>query len=192
MLRLFVGLGNPGSKYYNTRHNLGFLVLDRFSKRHNIDINNVGFKGLYYKGHLYGEPIMLLKPQTYMNLSGSSVCQAVNMYKLPLENMMVVYDDLDLPLGRIRIRLKGSAGGHNGMKSIIENLGNSMNFPRMRIGIGKQMDMEARTHVLSRFSKKEAVIADKVIDRCCDAIGQIIKTNDIIQAMNEYNAYENL
>ncbi len=192
MLRLFVGLGNPGKKYSNTRHNVGFNVLDRLAERYKININNIGFKGLYYKGHLFQKPVMLLKPQTYMNLSGLSVSQVVNMYKIPLDKLMVIYDDLDLPLGRIRIRLKGSAGGHNGMKSIIESIGNSKDFPRLRIGIGKSFDIEAKNHVLSRFSSDESVVIDKIINRCCDAVEQIIKTDDIVRAMNEFNAFESI
>ncbi len=187
MFKLFVGLGNPGRKYKNTRHNIGFDVIDRIAEIHNVKINSVGFQGLYYKGTILDEPLILLKPQTYMNLSGTSVSSVASMYKIPPENIMIIYDDMDLPLGRIRIRIKGSAGGHNGMKSIISSLGNNTNIPRMRIGIGKT-EHNTINYVLSKFSKEEKEKLADVINKATYAIEDIIKTKDIIRAMNEYNS----
>ncbi|MFW5799192.1 MAG: aminoacyl-tRNA hydrolase [Spirochaetota bacterium] len=195
MLRLIVGLGNPGRKYINTRHNVGFDVIDRLSDNYNFKLNSTGFKGVYYKGQILDNPVMFLKPMTYMNLSGISVSQAVNMYKLPVDRLLVIYDDMDLPLGKLRIRSKGSSGGHNGMKSIMESLGNTKEIPRMRIGIGRTPDDDTPigntiNYVLSDFSKSESEIINKVIDKACIAIEELIKSDDIVKVMNEFNSNE--
>lgn len=186
MFRLFVGLGNPGKKYENTRHNIGFDVIDRLAENNDVKINSVGFQGLYYKGQILGEKIILLKPQTYMNLSGVSVASITSMYKISPENIMIIYDDMDLEFGRIRIRTKGSAGGHNGMKSIISSLSNNLNIPRMRIGIGRT-DNNTVNFVLSRFSKEEKSELSNIRNKAVLAIEDIIRTKDILRAMNDYN-----
>ncbi len=185
-----MGLGNPGLKYNKTRHNIGFNILDRLAYKHDVKIGNVGFKGLYYKGKILDEKVILLKPQTYMNLSGESVSQVVNMYKIPIEDVYLIYDELDLPLGKIRIRQQGSAAGHNGVKSVIQHLGNKQNFPRLRVGIGNNKEQDTKARVLSKFSKEESKIIDKVIDECCEVLEDIIKYNDILRTMNEFNSHQ--
>ncbi len=188
MIRLFVGLGNPGKKYENTRHNVGFKVIDKLAELHNIKINLKGFQSEYFKGQILDKQVILLKPITYMNLSGVAVSSVVSMYKIPIENIFIIYDDMDLPVGKLRIRLKGSAGGHNGMKSIIESLGNNQDIPRLRIGIGRSQNDNQIDYVLSQFSKENEKIIDSTIMKACKSIEELIKTEDIIKVMNEYNA----
>jgi peptidyl-tRNA hydrolase, PTH1 family len=185
---LIVGLGNPGSKYAQTRHNVGFDLLDDLAKRWQISFSDrKQFQGIYGEG--FGSnntKIRLLKPQTFMNLSGQSVRATIDWFKLPSESVLVVYDDLDLPLGKIRLRLSGSAGGHNGMKSIISHLG-TQNFPRVRIGIGKSAgEKDTISHVLGKFSEVEAPIVSEVICLVNDAIELSLKQG-VVQAMNLYN-----
>ncbi|CAD5313079.1 unnamed protein product [Arabidopsis thaliana] len=134
---LIVGLGNPGKKYQGTRHNVGFEMVDALADAEGISMNTVNFKALFGKGVIGNIPIMLAKPQTFMNLSGESVGQIVSFYKIPLKQVLVVYDDLDLPFGKLRLLPKGGHGGHNGMRSIIDRLKGSRDFPRLRIGIGR-------------------------------------------------------
>jgi peptidyl-tRNA hydrolase, PTH1 family len=186
--QLIVGLGNPGSKFAQTRHNVGFDVLDSLVKRWQISFSDrKQFQGIYGEG--FGSnnaKIRLLKPQTFMNLSGQSVRSTIDWFKLSPESVLVVYDDLDLPLGKIRLRLSGSAGGHNGMKSIISHLG-TQNFPRVRIGIGKSSgEKDTISHVLGKFSITEAPVVDEVIYLVNDSIELSIKKG-VEQAMNLYN-----
>lgn len=172
---MIIGLGNPGEKYENTRHNVGFMVLDKLSKSWKRGINY-----LYSDINIFGEKVRLVKPTTYMNLSGE-----VFKY-LPHDDIIVVYDDLDLPLGRIRIRKNGSAGGHNGIKSIISFIG--QDFPRIRIGIGpKPQDVDAADYVLSNFSQEEFEKLEKVMELTIEAIKSII-SEGIDKAMNKYNS----
>ena len=130
-MKLIIGLGNPGKEYENTRHNTGFMVLDRLSEKLNIEMTQNKFKGLYGKSKYKGEDVILLKPQTYMNLSGESVRQVMDFFKINQEDILVIYDDLDMPVGKLRLRQSGSAGGHNGIKNIILHTG-SQNFNRIR------------------------------------------------------------
>ncbi len=186
--QLIIGLGNPGVKYAQTRHNVGFDLLDNLAKRWQISFGDrKQFQGIYGEG--FGSnntKIRLLKPQTFMNLSGQSVRATIDWFKLPPESVLVVYDDLDLPLGKIRLRLSGSAGGHNGMKSIISHLG-TQNFPRVRIGIGKSAgEKDTISHVLGKFSAIEAPIVSDVIYLVNDAIELSLKKG-VEQAMNLYN-----
>jgi PTH1 family peptidyl-tRNA hydrolase len=135
-MKIIAGLGNPTREYEGTRHNIGFSVIDRLADQYNIGMTEKKFKAVYGKGMIAGEKVVLLKPQTYMNLSGESILEAVNFYKCdPEEDLIVIYDDIDLDVGRLRIRGKGSAGGHNGVKNIIEHLG-TQTFPRIRVGVG--------------------------------------------------------
>ncbi len=154
---LVAGLGNPGKQYEMTRHNIGFEVLDYISKEYNIKINKIKHKGLLGEGVIQGEKILFLKPQTYMNLSGESVREAASFYKIPVENIIIIYDDISLPTGSVRIRKKGSAGGHNGIKSIIYQLG-SDDFPRIKLGVGapRHADYDLKDYVLGHFAKEEA------------------------------------
>lgn len=153
---LIVGLGNPGDSYFHTRHNAGFLTLDYVEQKMGIRINNAKFHALVGDGTLCGKHVMLLKPQTYMNSSGEAVREAANFYHIPPENIIVVSDDINLDVGRLRVREKGSDGGQRGLRSIIEQLG-SDNFPRVKIGVGKKShpDMELADWVLSEFRKEE-------------------------------------
>lgn len=137
-MKLIVGLGNPGKEYENTRHNCGFMAIDYLAQDLGVTINQAKFKGLYAKIKVEGEDVILLKPQTYMNLSGESVSEVMKFFKIDKEDVLVIYDDLDLPVGKIRIRANGSAGGHNGIKSLIAHL-NGQDFKRIRIGIDRHL-----------------------------------------------------
>ena len=183
---LIVGLGNPGKEYENTRHNIGFEAVDYLANKYNIDINRTKFKGVYGEGVICGKKVIILKPTTYMNLSGESIREVVNFYKLDSEEIILVYDDISLPVGKMRIRLKGSAGGHNGIKSTISNLGSDV-FPRIKVGVG-QPEHNLVSHVLGKFSKEENDILSKTIPAACEAVEEIIK-NDIKEAMNKFNGF---
>lgn len=183
---LIVGLGNPGNEYKSTRHNSGYMAVDALAKKLDIDINKEKFKGIFGEGTYNGKKVMILKPTTYMNLSGESVIEAVNFYKIPLEDLIVMYDDIDIEVGKIRIRPEGSSGTHNGMRNITDLL-DSHDFPRIRIGIGKPASgMDLADYVLSKFSKDEEVEINKAIDMASDAVLEIMK-NGINKAMSIYN-----
>lgn len=183
---LIVGLGNPGDKYRYTKHNVGFMVMDYFASAHNISISRIKHKAVLGEGLIGQEKVVLAKPQTYMNLSGESVQELMNWYKADISKLIVIYDDVDLAVGRIRIRPEGSSGTHNGMKSIIYML-NSDKFPRIRVGIGKQPEyMDLGDYVLSRFSDEEIPLMEEAVKRSALAIEEIIK-KDLNSAMNKYN-----
>jgi peptidyl-tRNA hydrolase, PTH1 family len=187
--QLIVGLGNPGTKYAQTRHNVGFDVLDSLAKLWQTSLSDrKQFQGIYGEGiGSHKSKIRLLKPQTFMNLSGQSVRSTIDWFKLAPESVLVVYDDLDLPLGKIRLRLSGSAGGHNGMKSIISHLG-TQNFPRVRIGIGKSTgEKDTIAHVLGKFSAVETPIVNEVIYLVNDSIEMSLKQG-VEKAMSLYNS----
>lgn len=183
---LIVGLGNPGSQYENTRHNIGFKVVDNIAKEYNIALNRQKFKGVCGEGFINGEKVILLKPTTYMNLSGESIREVVEFYKLSSDNVLVIYDDISLDVGRLRIREKGSAGGHNGIKSIIAHLGTDI-FPRIKVGVG-QPDVDLVNYVLGKFSKEEMEVLNESIDASTKAVRDIIN-NDVKTAMNIYNGF---
>ena len=153
---LIVGLGNPGREYENTRHNIGFAAIDIIAEKYNIDVNRTKFKGEYGEGFINGNKVILLKPYTFMNLSGESVREAIDFYKLTEEEVLIIYDDISLEVGRLRIREKGSAGGHNGIKSIINHIGTDV-FTRIKIGVGAPKG-DLVNHVLGKFSKEEVNI----------------------------------
>lgn len=154
-MKLLVGLGNPGEKYIHTRHNVGFDVVDIISQKLNININKQKHKSLIGEGYINGQKIILAKPQTFMNLSGEAVCQLMNWYKIEEENLVVIYDDIDLEMGKIRLKDKGSAGTHNGMRNII-NILDSSNFARLRVGVGRPKDgYNLVDWVLSSYNSKE-------------------------------------
>ena len=184
---LIIGLGNPGREYDGTRHNIGFEAIDYLSKKYNIDINKSKFKGVFGEGFIGGQKVILLKPTTYMNLSGESVREVINFYKIDNNNIIVIYDDISLEIGKLRIREKGSAGGHNGIKSIIANMGTDV-FPRIKIGVG-QPKGDLVSHVLGRFNKEEAEDLKEVIDASNKAVEIIIKYG-AKQAMNELNGFK--
>lgn len=184
---LITGLGNPGSKYTYTRHNAGFLFMDYLSQKCGIDIKKIKFKGLIGEGQINGEKVVLLKPSTFMNLSGESVFEAMNFYKIPKENLIVIYDDVSLPLGKMRIREKGSAGGHNGIKNIIYML-NSDSFKRIKIGVGSEelTQRELADFVLGKFTDQQLSVFSKTVDNAVDAVMYMLK-NETSKAMNLFN-----
>lgn len=183
---VIVGLGNPGKKYEKTRHNMGFLAIDKLAEKHDIKVNKLKHKALTGDGFIFGQKALLVKPQTYMNLSGESVREIVSYYDIDLEDLIVIYDDFDLEIGTIRIRKKGSAGSHNGMKSIIGQI-QSKDFPRIRIGIGKSGGgAEWKDFVLGKTSKQDEKLIEDAVDRAADAAGCILEKG-IDKAMNEYN-----
>ncbi len=183
---VIVGLGNPGKKYEKTRHNMGFLAIDRLAANHDIQVNKLKHKALTGDGFISGQKAMLVKPQTYMNLSGESVREIVAYYDVPPENLILIYDDFDLGTGMIRIRKKGSAGSHNGMKSVINQL-QTTDFPRIRIGIGSSGEGAGwKNFVLGNISGQDAKLIDDAVERVADAVACIIDKG-IDKAMNEYN-----
>ena len=185
-MKLIVGLGNPGAKYAGTRHNAGFSVIDELAERHNINVNTSKHKALIGKGVINGEKVILAMPQTFMNLSGESVRAIMDFYKLTVDDLIVVYDDIDLDVGKIRIREKGSAGGHNGMKNIILHSG-SQDFVRVRVGVGKKPEhMDLADHVLSRFSREDLPFMRESCGKACDAL-EVILSDGAVAAMNRYN-----
>jgi PTH1 family peptidyl-tRNA hydrolase len=185
-MKIIVGLGNPGIKYALTRHNIGFWVIDELSRVWGIPVQKEKWKAEVGEGIVEGEKVILIKPLTYMNLSGESVRPAVEWLKADLEDLCVVYDDLDLPPGKIRLRLKGSSGGHNGMKSIIQHLGTD-EFKRIKIGIGRpEGGMSVPDYVLSPFKKEEEEVIADAVSRAAQAIDRWVKSN-FQEAMNVYN-----
>ena len=184
---IIAGLGNPGKEYAHTRHNAGYDTLDILADKHNIGVDSVKFKGLMGKGSINGVKVILLKPLTYMNLSGDSIREAVDYYKIdPESELIVIYDDIYLDPGNIRIRKQGSAGGHNGMKSIISRLGTE-GFPRVRIGVGeKPKSYELKDYVLGHFSQEEREEMQEGMINAVNAIEKIL-AGDIDGAMTEYN-----
>ncbi|WP_055665258.1 aminoacyl-tRNA hydrolase [Desnuesiella massiliensis] len=183
---LVVGLGNIGAQYENTRHNVGFDAIDLISDKYNISVNRIKFKGVYGEGNIGGEKVILLKPSTYMNLSGESIIQAINFYKISNDNIIIIYDDVSLDVGRMRIREKGSAGGHNGIKNTILHLG-SDSFPRLKIGVGQPKN-DMVNHVLGKFSKDEREILNKVLEGSIEAVEVMIKSG-VTEAMNKFNGF---
>lgn len=181
---IIAGLGNPGSKYENTRHNMGFKAIDAMASEFGIDVNRAKFKGLIGEGRIGSEKVILLKPQTYMNLSGQSVREIMNFYKIPEENLIVIYDDFDLPIGSIRVRKSGGPGTHNGMKSVVQELG-SRKFPRVRVGIGSS-DGSTIQFVIGKVGKDEQQILNEAVEAAASAAADIIRIG-IENAMNIHN-----
>ena len=190
-MKIIAGLGNPTKEYEGTRHNIGFSVIDKLADKYNISMNEKKHKAICGKGMIEGEKVILLKPQTYMNLSGESVVDAVNFYKVdPEEDVIIIYDDIDLDVGKLRIRAKGSAGGHNGLKNIIAQLGHE-NFARIKMGVGeKPAGYDLADYVLGHFSKEEEKIMAESRKTAVKAIETIL-AEDIDKAMNLYNSKKN-
>lgn len=184
---LIVGLGNPENEYDNTRHNMGFDTINKLAKEYKIELNKNKFKGIYGTGIIGNEKVLLLKPQTYMNLSGESIIEAVNFYKIDLQDLIIIYDDMDVEPGKIKIRKKGGPGSHNGMKSVIQNL-NSEEFTRIRVGIGTPVHKnDMINYVIGKISSQEE--KDKLnqgTDKAKEAIIEMIK-NGVDTAMNKFN-----
>lgn len=186
-MKWIVGLGNPGAAYANTRHNVGFMVIDELARRHGADVNGSKCKALTGEARIEGAKVALLKPMTYMNLSGESVRAFMDYYKVKLEDMIVVYDDLDTEVGRIRLRYQGSAGGHNGIKSIIQHTG-TQTFNRIRVGISRpKPGVVISDYVLSNFAKAEQADVRRMVEDSCDAIEHALK-HPFEQTMAKFNA----
>jgi PTH1 family peptidyl-tRNA hydrolase len=183
---LIAGLGNPGREYRESRHNAGFMAIDLLAQAFGIRISRLQSKALIGQGEYAGHKVILAKPQTFMNLSGQAVGPLARFYKVPLEQLIVIYDDLDIPLGNLRIRPGGGSAGQKGLASIIERLG-TQDFPRIRIGIGRPSgNKDARDYVLDGFSKDDRMIFDNILDRTCRAV-QVFISRDLEAAMNEFN-----
>ncbi len=182
---VIAGLGNPGKKYENTRHNMGFITVDQLAIKHDIKVDKLKFKALVGEGRIAGQKVLLVKPQTYMNLSGESIRQVMHFYKLDPEKLIVIYDDIDIELGALRIRKFGSAGTHNGMKSVVYQL-QSDHFPRIRIGIGSQKKGDLVDFVIGGFSKEEVPVLEETVTKAVSAI-ECILAEDVDIAMNRYN-----
>lgn len=187
-MKLIVGLGNPGADYERTRHNVGWMVVDAFARKFRIDVTRHEKNALTGTGRVAGGSVMVAKPLTYMNLSGDAVKLLVNVYLESTEDLIVVYDDIDLPLGKLRIRPSGSAGTHNGMRSIVQVLGTEK-FPRLRIGIGAADGGRLRDYVLDEFAADEQAIVNRAIERSVDAL-VLFARGDLKRAMNEFNRDE--
>ena len=185
---LIVGLGNPGKQYENTRHNVGFDAIDCLVDEYRIPSSGKQHKAMYGKGVIEGQKVILAKPLTYMNLSGDSVAEIINFYKLDPENeMIVIFDDISLAPGNIRVRKKGSAGGHNGIKSIIARCG-TQNFMRIKVGVGEKPEgWDLADHVLGRFSNEDRALVEDAIEDACSAAVMMMQ-GDVDGAMNRFNA----
>ncbi|MBZ9689544.1 aminoacyl-tRNA hydrolase [Clostridium estertheticum] len=183
---LVIGLGNPGDEYKHTRHNVGFDVIDLMAGKYNVSVNRVKFKGVYGEINISSQKVILLKPSTYMNLSGESAQQAASFYKIPNENIIIIYDDISLDVGKLRIRSKGSAGGHNGIKSIIASMGSDI-FPRIKIGVG-QPERSRVSYVLGRFGSGDRILVEKTFEATIKAVEAIIAKGST-EAMNEFNGF---
>jgi peptidyl-tRNA hydrolase, PTH1 family len=184
-MKLIVGLGNPGVEYERTRHNAGWRVVEAFARKFRIDIARHEKNALTGSGRVAGGAVVVAKPLTYMNLSGEAVRLLVNGYSLTPSDLVVVYDDIDLPTGKLRIRPNGSAGTHNGMRSIIEELGTE-NFPRVRVGVGAPEKGRLRDYVLDAFDAEEEPLIERAVERAVDALVLIVR-GDLKRAMNEFN-----
>ena len=184
---LIVGLGNPGGQYDNTRHNAGYAVADELARRGGFAIQRVRFKALTAAAQVGGQGALVMKPTTYMNLSGEAVGEAARFYKLSPERVLVISDDVDLPLGRLRLRVSGSAGGHNGLKSIIQHLGSDQ-FPRLKVGVGGKPhpDYDLADWVLGKLAGEDKKLMDETVKRAADAVECFLKDGPQ-KAMNQFN-----
>ncbi len=192
-MKLIVGLGNPGQNYLHTRHNVGFDTIDKFCEMHNnLTLSpSIKFNSLINTVSLNGEKIIIAKPQTFINLSGIAIKSIIIYYKIVPENIIVIHDDLDIAVGKIKIKNSGSSAGHNGVKNIIQEL-NSQNFIRIRIGIGKnKIDDEMNNYVLEKFPDDEKILIEQVIQKSCEAIKVILEQN-VFFAMNRFNTKNNI
>lgn len=186
-MKVIIGLGNPGKKYENTRHNVGFMAIDKISEQWNIPVAQEKFRALVGEGRIDSERVLLVKPLTYMNLSGESVAEIMKFYKLLPDDIFVIYDDLDLPVGQLRLREKGSAGGHNGIKSLIAHLG-TQEFKRAKIGINRPLPgRSVSDYVLSEFSKSEQPLIAEAVELSAKASVMWLKEN-FVKVMNHIHS----
>jgi PTH1 family peptidyl-tRNA hydrolase len=185
-MKCIVGLGNPGTKYANTRHNIGFLAIDALAKEHGIKLAESKFKAVFGTGMIKGERVVLVKPLTYMNLSGEAIRPLLDFYKIAVEDVLVIYDDLDLPLEKMRLRSKGSAGGHNGVKSLIQHLG-TQDIKRLKLGVGRPpAPIQVIDWVLMPFAKSEQTTLQHVLSDSVEIATDFIDT-PFLALMNRYN-----
>ncbi len=185
-MKLIVGLGNWGSEYNNTRHNIGFITVDYLAEKLNIEFNKTKFFASIGEGNYKGEKVMLMRPQTFMNRSGQAVRAAMDFYKLDVEDLLVIFDDMDLPCGQLRVRQKGSAGGHNGMKDIISQLGNNQNINRFKLGIDHPVYGDTVNYVLGKFTEEEQNLLRPAVQEAADA-AMCWLTEGITPTMNRFN-----
>lgn len=184
-MRLIVGLGNPGKEYENTRHNIGFNVIDCYLDKNNLKLDKNKFGGLYTKTTINKEEVIFLKPQRYMNLSGEVVKKILDFYKISPSNVLIIHDDLDLPVGKIKLKTNSSSGGHNGIKDIEKNLG-TKEYKRLKIGISNNKLSDTKDYVLGKFNSEEKKILNDTINISCDIINDYISL-DFDKLMNKYN-----
>lgn len=184
-MKLIVGLGNPGPRYADTRHNVGFRVITQLAKEHNIKVTGSLGPAIVGEGQIGGQPVLLLQPTTFMNRSGPAVTYAMRQRQIALEDILLIYDDLDLPLGKIRLRAKGSSGGHNGMRSVIAALG-TQEFARLRVGIGRSNQSDVIDYVLEPFSREEIPIIMQVVETASEAVAVWV-SHGIAQAASQFN-----
>ncbi len=185
-MKMIVGLGNPGQKYHQTRHNIGFIAIDELVHRHNLPLSNKKFNSVYATGLINGEKVILVKPITFMNLSGEAVRPLMDYYNVDLEDLVVIYDDLDLPAGKVRLREKGGHGGHNGIRSLIAHLG-TKEFKRIRLGIGRPVSQQPVVdYVLQRFHKEEVPDIVDSVKKAADATETWLK-EPFLNVMNDFN-----
>lgn len=182
---LIAGLGNPGDKYKFTKHNVGFLTIDKILNKLNLNLDQEKFAGTYTKYKIENKEIFICKPYTYMNNSGFFIFDICNFFKIPFDNILVIYDDIDTEIGNLRIRLKGSSGGQNGIKHIIQML-QTENIKRIRIGIGKPKNIDLASYVLSKFTNEQKILIDKVINKAADAALYFLE-NDFEKVISKYN-----
>ena len=184
-MKLIVGLGNPGKEYEKTRHNIGFNIIDLYLKKNDLTLDKSKFNGNYVKTKINDEEVIFLEPQTYMNASGECVKKIVDFYKIDIDDILVIQDDLDMEVGKIKLKEKSSSGGHNGIKSIEQNLGTD-NYKRLKVGISNDKNKDTKDYVLGNFSKEEREILDKSYEICVDIINDYFKMNfDLL--MGKYN-----
>jgi len=185
-MKLIVGFGNPGKEYEHTRHNIGFDVLDRYALKHSFSFNKEKFRGLYFETTIGNEKVIFLKPQKYINLSGEVMYQFAHYFKIDLQDILVIHDDLDLPVGKIRLREFGHSGGHNGLKNV-ELYFKSISYKRIKVGIANNKQMDTKDYVLGKFCKEDREIIDQKIDLICEIIDAFFTTS-FINLMNQYNS----
>lgn len=184
-MKLIVGLGNPGKEYEKTRHNIGFMAISNYLKENNLDLNKTKFNGKYIETNIKGEKVILLEPQKYMNLSGEVIRDFVKFYKIDIKDILIISDDLDMECGKIRLREKGSSGGHNGLKNIELHL-NTNEYKRLKIGVGNNKMIETKDYVLGKFSKEDFEKIENSVKLTRDIIEDFID-NDFISLMSKYN-----
>lgn len=185
-MKVIIGLGNPGKKYEFTRHNIGFITLDYIAEVLNISMDQAKFKGLVGEGRYKDEKVILLKPMTFMNLSGEAIRELIDFYKLSNEDVLVIYDDLDLPGGQLKLRYKGGSGGHNGIKSILAHLGTEQ-FKRIKMGIGRPAYGDVVSYVLGNFTEEEDAGLQEAVKKATDASISFIEEKDFTKVMNIHN-----